>query len=312
MPRSTPLSVASAEVVAKVAGAAIGAVPLFPTDAPSVAVSSTAIEADDIVLDVDHESSSGEPPALRPFTGRVFTRRKRPRSSSSGAPPSERARSASAATSDDGPPSSSEVDGSSEAASPVPATPAWTEEERALLSEWAEARGYGNPLSVVWRPPQLPAHKIDAFRCSPRHSQGSQPRTHTHCAHRAHAARSLHAKQLYIEAEIDAYMFEIEVMHPPAPAAARSRVVEHRARHPAAAEDGAAAPAPAAGYDSAGEAARPEEVVEEEEEEEEEDEETVAQTTKKVAAIVVNEATPNPTTTAAVTREERRARRARS
>lgn len=169
MPRSTPLSAASAEVVAKVAGAAIGAVPLFTTDAPSVAVSSTAIEADDIVLDADHESSSGEPPALRPFTGRVFTRRKRPRSSSSGAPS---ARSASAAMSDDGPPSSSEVDGSSEAASPVPAPPAWTEEERALLSEWAEARGYGNPLSVVWRPPQLPAHKIDAFRCGPRHKPG--------------------------------------------------------------------------------------------------------------------------------------------
>ena len=167
MPRSTPLSAASAEEVAKVAGP----VPLFTTDAPSVAVSSTAIEADDIVLDADHESS-GEPPALRPFTGRVFTRRKRPRSSSSGAPPSERARSASAATSDDGPPPSSEVDGSSEAASPVPATPAWTEEERALLSEWAEARGYGNPLSVVWRPPQLPAHKIDAFRCGPRHKPG--------------------------------------------------------------------------------------------------------------------------------------------
>ena len=170
MPRSTPLSAASAEVVAKVAGAAIGAVPLFPADAPSVAVSSTAIEADDIVLDADHDASSDEPPALRPFTGRVFTRRKRPRSSSSGAPPS--ARSASAATSDDGPPSSSEVDGPSEAASPVPATPAWTEEERALLSEWAEARGYGNPLSVVWRPPQLPAHKIDAFRCGQRHEPG--------------------------------------------------------------------------------------------------------------------------------------------
>lgn len=168
MPRSTPLSAASAEEVAKVAGP----VPLFPADAPSVAVSSTAIEADDIVLDADHESSSGEPPALRPFTGRVFTRRKRPRSSSSGAPPSERARSASAATSDDGPPSSSEVDGPSEAASPVPATPAWTEEERALLGEWAEARGYGNPLSVVWRPPQLPAHKIDAFRCGQRHKPG--------------------------------------------------------------------------------------------------------------------------------------------
>ena len=162
MPRSTPLSAASAEEVAKVAGP----VPLFPTDTPSVAVSSTAIEADDIVLDADHESSSGEPPALRPFTGRVFTRRKRPRSSSSGAPPS--ARSASAAMSDDGPPSSSEVDGSSEAASPVPA---WTEEERALLGEWTEARGYGNPLSVVWRPPQLPAHKIDAFRCA-RHKPG--------------------------------------------------------------------------------------------------------------------------------------------
>ena len=165
MPRSTPLSAASAEEVAKVAGP----VPLFTTDAPSVAVSSTAIEADDIVLDADHESSSGEPPALRPFTGRVFTRRKRPRSSSSGAPPS--ARSASAAMSDDGPPSSSEVDGSSEAASPVPAPPAWTEEERALLGEWAEARGYGNPLSVVWRPPQLPAHKIDAFRRA-RHKPG--------------------------------------------------------------------------------------------------------------------------------------------
>ena len=162
MPRSTPLSAASAEELAKVAGPA----PLFPADAPSVAVSSTAIEADDIVLDADHESSSDEPPALRPFTGRVFTRRKRPRSSSSGAPPS--ARSASAAMSDDGPPSSSEVDGSSEAASPVPA---WTEEERALLGEWTEARGYGNPLSVVWRPPQLPAHKIDAFRCA-RHKAG--------------------------------------------------------------------------------------------------------------------------------------------
>ena len=106
-------------------------------------------------------------------------------------------------------------------------------------------------------------------------------------------------------------MLEVEVVHPPAPAVARSRVVEHRDRHPAAAEDGAA-PAPATGYDSAGEAARPEELVEEEEGEEEEEEETVAQTTKKVAAIVVNEATPNPTTTAAVTREERRARRARS
>ena len=88
---------------------------------------------------------------------------------------------------------------------------------------------------------------------------------------------------------------------------ARSRVVEHRDRHPAAAEDGAA-PAPAAGYDSAGESARPEEVVDEEEEKEEEDEEEEppVATTKKVAAIVVNEATPNPTTTAAVTREERR------
>ena len=169
MPRSTPLSAASAEEVAKVAGP----VPLFTTDAPSVAVSSTAIEADDIVLDADHQSSSDEPPALRPFTGRVFTRRKRPRSSSSGAAPSERARSASAATSDDGPPSSSEVDGSSEAASPVPA---WTEEERALLGEWTEARGYGNPLSVVWRPPQLPLRHLQLLlRSLPIHRSQLPP-----------------------------------------------------------------------------------------------------------------------------------------
>ena len=143
--------------------------PLFPADAPSVAVSSTAIEADDIVLAVARPVVVGRPrrsarsPAAcsRAQATALFVER-RAAVGALGVGGDERRWAAVVV-------GSGRVVGGGVA---VPAPPAWTEEERALLSEWAEARGYGNPLSVVWRPPQLPAHKIDAFRCGPRHKPG--------------------------------------------------------------------------------------------------------------------------------------------
>ena len=90
----------------------------------------------DIVLDADHESSS-EPSALRPFTGRVHAAR----------PPRRAARRVGARARRGGDERRRAAvvvrSGRPSEEAARPATPAWAE-ERALLSEWTEARGYGN------------------------------------------------------------------------------------------------------------------------------------------------------------------------